>query len=484
MHRKLTVCLTLTAGIAAGACSAAPAGTIPPLTFDQGRGTFEVIERLRFEDRSDNFDFDANAHSPTDDSWWVQRLRLGATWKASSDVVFQAQLQDAREWGSERPNVPFILGAEGDEPLNLHVASVTFGNPKTSPVVFTLGRQVIALGEERLVGPGEWNNFARVFDAGKLVCSLVPNQVTATLFVSSVVNVEPTTTGQNWEVEHSSTNDLFSGAYISDKLNKTDTAEAYVLWRDKKDNTPIYSAPTAAIPAPAKTAAAYDIGQNITTFGTRFLRTPAPGAFDAEVEAAVQSGNVDRQTTAATGQYAGNTGQLSQNAWALHTLLGYSPAGAPGKLRFDVEYNVASGDTNRNDGRNGSFMTLFPSGHKWYGFMDLITWKNLREVVGTVRFNPLAQVGVRIDYHSFSLYTDQDAWYRKNGISTVRPLNAAAQSAPTDVGDELDVTATWSPRPWLGVEGGWCEFFAGSYLSATGAHSNATFGYVQTTLKF
>ncbi len=483
MHQRLIVRLLVTGSLAATAGRAA-IGAPPPLTFAEGRGTFEIVERLRFEDRSDNFDFDAHAHSPTDDSWWVQRLRLGATWKASSEVVFQAQLQDAREWNSERPKVPFILGAEGDEPLNLHLASVTFGNAKTSPVTFTLGRQNIALGEERLVGPGEWNNFARVFDAGKLVWAIVPNQVTATLFVSSVVNVQPTTSGESWKFEHSSTNDLFSGAYVSDKLTKTDTLEGYVLWRDKKDNTPLYTAPTAAIPAPARTAAAYDIGQTVYTIGARFIRTPAPGAFDAEMEAAVQGGNVDRQTAAATGQYAGSSGELSQQAWALHTLLGYSPAGAPGKLRFDVEYNVASGDTNRTDNKNGSFMVMFPSGHKWYGFMDLITWKNLREAVATVRFSPLPQVAVRADYHAFSLYSNQDAWYRKNGISTVRPLNAAAQSAPTHAGDELDLTATWAPRPWVALEGGWCRFFAGDYLAATGARSDADFAYVQTTLKF
>jgi hypothetical protein len=483
MHRKLPCILTIVTACIAVNARAADNGALPPMTFDGGKGTFEVIERLRYEDRSENFDFDSHSHSPTDGNWWVQRLRVGASWKESPDLMFNFQLQDAREWGSERPKVPFILGAEGNEPLNLHVGSVTFGNPKTSPFTVTVGRQVLALGEERLVGPAEWNNFARVFDAVKGVWKIAP-QITATAFVSEVVYVDPTTTSSNWKFEHGSSNDVFSGMNLTDKVSKRDTFETYLLWRDKKDNTPIYTAPTAAIPAPAKSAAAYDIGQDIWNLGVRYVRTPAPGDFDFEFEGDYQGGNVNRQTTAATGVYAGSAPALKQDAFALHSLFGFTPNGAPAKLRLDVEYNIASGDTDRHDNRNGSFMTLFPSGHKWYGFMDLISWKNMREFVATARANPLPQLALRADFHSFSLYTAQDAWYRKNGVATVRPLSPAAQNASTRVGDEVDLTGAWTISPWATVEAGWCWFRPGSYLAATGAHSHAEFTYVQTTLKF
>ena len=97
---------------------------------------------------------------------------------------------------------------------------------------------------------------------------------------------------------------------------------------------------------------------------------------------------------------------------------------------------------------------------------------------------PLAKTVVRLDYHRFSLYSSQDAWYRANGVATVRPLNAAAQSAPRHAGDEVDLTVTWTPRPWAAVDVGYSKFNAGSYLQATGARSDADFFYLQTTLKF
>jgi len=456
------------------------------LTFDEGRGTFEFIERLRFEDRSETFDFNSAATAPTDGSWFVQRLRLGATWKPAPDLALQVQLQDAREWGSDRPKVPFILGAEGNNALDLRLASVTWGDPKKSPVVFTLGRQILSLGEERLVGSSEWNNFARTFDAGKLVWSIVPGKTTATVFLASVVNVEGTTSGSGWKFDRSSADDRFGGIDVFHKLAPPHTIVGFLVWRHNKNNTPITPAPPAATPGGAPTTAAYDIAQDIGTLGFRYLRPPASakdGGFDTEIEAAWQFGTVDRQTTTATGPYGGSDPKLDQQAWAIHALLGYTPAGAPAGLRFDVEYNLASGDTNRTDGQNGAFMNLFPSNHKFYGFMDAFAWKNLREAVATARFAPWAKTSVRVDYHRFSLYSSQDAWYRANAVATVRPLNAAAQGAPRRAGDELDLTFTWTPRPWIALDTGYAHFAAGPYLRATGAASNADFFYFQTTLK-
>jgi len=464
-----------------------PAPAVPhAVTFDNGRGTFEFIERLRYEDRSETFDFNSAAKAPTDGSWFLQRLRLGATWKPVTDLSLQIQLQDARELGSDRPKVPFILGAEGNDALDLRLASITWGNPKSSPVVLTFGRQILSLGEERLVGSSEWNNFARTFDAGKLVWTVVPAKTTATVFLGSVVNIEGTTSGTGWRFDHSSTKDLFGGIDVVQKLEAKSTLEGYLLWRDKRNNNPVYSAPTAPIPAASRTAAAYDIGQRIGTLGARFLKPPAPakdGGFDTEIEVAWQFGQVDRQSTTATGQYGGSSPELDQDAWAFHALVGYTPPSAPVGLRFDVEYNLASGDTDRTDSKNGSFMNLFPSNHKFYGFMDAFAWKNLREGVATVRFAPLPKTTVRVDYHRFSLYSSQDAWYRANAVATVRPLNVAAQAAPRRAGEEIDLTFTWAPRPWVALDAGYAHFSAGPYLQATGAASDADFFYLQTTVK-
>ncbi|MEO6992547.1 MAG: alginate export family protein [Lacunisphaera sp.] len=456
---------------------------VPPVTFDEGRGVIQIAERLRLEDRSNNFDFNSAVHSANDDSWLLHRLRLGLTWKPDAQTSVQVGLQDSREFGSDRPNVPYISGAEGTDVLDLQLAAVTWGNPATAPVSFTLGRQSLAFGDERLVGPGDWGNLMRAFDGAKVIWNLVPGKTTVTFFATETVHIGEETGGNGWKFNNSGRGDLFSGAYLSHKLTPKDTLETYVFWRNKSNNGPIYTTTNTSIPVAARTTAPYDIGQDVVTFGARFVRGPKPGAFDHEYEAAYQAGNVDRQTLTNTGPYGGNRAKLDQAAWAIHGLLGYTPDNVAWKPRLSVEYNVASGDTNRADGKNGSFMGMFPSNHKFYGTMDAFAWKNIREAVASVRFVPVAKTTLRIDYHRFSLYTDEDAWYRANGVATVRPLNAAAQSAPTRVGDEIDINGSWTPRPWAAIDIGYAHFLSGAYLSATGARSDADFFYLQTTLK-
>ena len=94
------------------------------------------------------------------------------------------QGQDAQEWNSDRPDIPGTLGAEGDDNFDLRQAYVQIG-PKAFNV--TLGRQVLAYGDERLIGPGEWNNITKTWDAARL--QFVQPKFSVDLFAGSVVNI-------------------------------------------------------------------------------------------------------------------------------------------------------------------------------------------------------------------------------------------------------------------------------------------------------
>ena len=50
-------------------------------------------------------------------------------------------------------------------------------------------------------------------------------------------------------------------------------------------------------------------------------------------------------------------------------------------------------------------------------------------------------------------------------------------------GDEIDLTFTWAPRPWVALDASYAHFYARPYLQATGAASDADFFYLQTTVK-
>jgi hypothetical protein len=73
-----------------------------------------------------------------------------------------AQLQDARAWGTEAST---LADASADQ-LDMHQVHVELG---TDAVAARLGRQEMALGDERLVGAVGWSNTGRVFDGARLL---------------------------------------------------------------------------------------------------------------------------------------------------------------------------------------------------------------------------------------------------------------------------------------------------------------------------
>ena len=154
--------------------SAALAGPAPapkiernPLSFAEGKVVFDVQERLRWEVRNNNFDFNDGVNAPTDDNWLLQRFRLGVAIKPTDWLKIYAQAQDSREINSDRPDFPGLLGAEGDDAFDLRQGYIEIGNPKEFPLTLKAGRQILSYGDERVIGAFDWNNIGRTFDAVK-----------------------------------------------------------------------------------------------------------------------------------------------------------------------------------------------------------------------------------------------------------------------------------------------------------------------------
>src|SRR6185295_9470012 len=85
-----------------------------PLSFYGGKLVFDFQERMRFEYRENNYDFNNSVDSLTDDSWLLQRVRIGVKWTPEPWISLYAQGQDTREFNSDRPNIIGSMGAEGD----------------------------------------------------------------------------------------------------------------------------------------------------------------------------------------------------------------------------------------------------------------------------------------------------------------------------------------------------------------------------------
>ena len=170
-------------------------------------------------------------------------------------------------------------------------------------------------------------------------------------------------------------------------------------------------------------------------------------------------------------------------AFAGHWGAGYVWQSHAWKPRLFAEYNFASGDDNAKDGDVGTFQNLFPTNHKFYGYMDVFSWQNIHNPAVTFSVQPHRTVSARLDYHLFWLADTSDAWYRANGTTAVRPISPGADSF---AGSEIDLTVTWKPTKWFALQAGYSHFFAGDYLGDAGsrASDDADFGYAMVTIDF
>ena len=100
------------------------------LSFWDGRLVIDVEERIRGEIRENNRDFDSSVHDDNDDSWLLNRFRLGLAVRPVSWLKLYGQTQDSREAFSDRANIPGIHGAEGDDIFDLRQGYVAIGDVK------------------------------------------------------------------------------------------------------------------------------------------------------------------------------------------------------------------------------------------------------------------------------------------------------------------------------------------------------------------
>jgi hypothetical protein len=451
-----------------------------PMTFNDGKITFDVQERLRYEIRENNFDFNSrgNTLTLTDDGFLHQRIRIGLRYKPDDWINAYVQTQDSREVFSERPDDPGFFGSEGDQNFSLRQANVTVANYKERPIGITIGRQELVYGDERLIGSFDWNNIGRVFDGIKLRFQ----QLNWNLEGFAVMPVSQYT--KHFDVPD--TQDRFYGLYYQMNYIPKQVTEAYVLYRNKRSTdsgfpTMGYNNGTDKIGDQVGTQAG-----DYTTIGTRMKSVPGKlGPWDYGLEVAAQFGSlisnsIDTNVPNAT------TSRKDLETFATHVMGGYT---FPGKERFRIglEYDFASGDSDPSDDKIESFQNLFPTNHKFYGFMDVFAWRNMQEArvqSNITLFNKLVLQG---DYHAFWLADTSDAWFRANAVTQVRGVGAGATRrdiANNFAGQEVDLTFTYPVTKVLKLQGGYSHFFAGPYLHDTGAASDADFVYLISTIQF
>ena len=413
----------------------------PPVTDDRGFGkdlpnwvSLSGEFRVRYEGRRG-----LGYRQGSDDGYGLIRTRLDLGITPASWLKFGFQGQDASAPGI-RDGLPNI-GVFRDG-FDLRQAYAQIGR-ETSPFTLTVGRQVLAYGDQRLIGALNWTNTSRAFDAVKL--QFRGDGARVDVFSAQVVQNDPAV-----RINRSMEGNNLHGVYGAiENVIPGSTLEPYLLLR-------------------SAASVVNELNQrgelNRYTMGLRAW-AKGLGPWDYNLALVRQWGDMAGAVI---------------DAWGYYVELGYS-IDAESSPRLYVRYNFGSGDEDGGDGRVGGFDNLYPTAHFLYGHNDLVGWRNLRNIRLGAEIKPHPKFGLQFDFHSFWLATGNDALYNVAGVLSVAPLGGTAD---LKIGNELDAAFTVPVSKAVNLGGGIGYMFPGPFLKAnTPGHGN-TFTYLVASYKF
>lgn len=427
-------------------------------------------ERVRFEARRGMAvagtpgAVDFSAVSPDNDFYLLRtKVHVGYNSPCTWFSVY-AEGRDSRDLDDQRRTIPGGEFKPDEDEFDLQQAYLRVGNPGSFPVTLKVGRQELIYGDERLIGGFDWSNLGRVFDAAKL------RYETGDLWVDAFTGRVVVPRDQTFNTVNDY--DWFSGLYASTRtwIPHQET-QLFVLARNASASSPTAFAPVPPALAPLPGA------RDIYTVGLRVKSLPGQlKGWDYEGELAGQCG-----------RYVESGKSLDQEAFAAHVAGGYTFADVTGTPRLGVEYNFSSGDGDAGDGRHGTFDNLFPTNHKFYGFMDFFSWQNLHNARLSTSIKPAKGLTITADWHTFWLADTHDYFYQANGAARTTGGYGRAPGKDSYVGSELEFVATYAPMNWLNLQAAYGHFFTGDYVSQSLAASGSTdadWVYVQAALNF
>jgi hypothetical protein len=372
-----------------------------------------------------------------DDAYALSRVRLNATIVALKSLSFQAEVQDARV--AHKQVGPTTAPFRG--PFDLRLAFADLGDAK-APVAARLGRQELAFGEQRLLGPLGWTNVGRTWDAARVMLRAKAWQ--ADIFGASLVRSLPAA------FDKSGNGNRLAGVVATSRdVIPQASVEPYLFWRRDVD-------------LPSELMTIGNLAQ--TTIGAR-IAGKLPARLDYGVEMAMQRGSLAAD---------------SVSAWAGHWQLRESLPGA-GAVTLTSEYNFATGDKNPVDGRRQTFDQLYPTGHDRLGLADQVGWRNIHHLRQGFEFVALEATRMSLNYHSWWLAEKTDGLYAASGALLARVAGGAASS---HVGQEIDVQISRLLTPQIQLAGGYAHMFTGTFLEQATPGASYSSPFVMVTYIF
>ena len=380
-------------------------------------------------------------YASVDDGYDLTQLRLGIYLRPTRWLKLVAVTQDARVFFNHRVgNIPPYQNV-----WDIREAYAEVGSSTEGWIDVIGGREILSFGDERVIGPSDWNNQGRTFDLARV--DLHPPGVKISIFASSVIFAT------DGVIDHHLEGNNLYGIYTGfSRIIPHASLEPYLLWRV----------------APAGVHLSEDAGLghfSEVTGGARLAGTLLQDV-DYDVE-------MNKQT--------GSLGHYTIDAWAGHWNAGYTFKQTRTQPRPFVEYNYASGNKNPNGNTWGTHDQIYPSAHDKMDFADQFSWKNIEDLRVGVDEKVATRWTLTEVFNDFWLATKNDAVYGDSGAVAI-----AADPAATSrhLGTELDLIAEFKQNSHVVYGFGLAHLFTGKFLNEAGHGKDYNYPFAYVTYVF
>jgi hypothetical protein len=422
---------------------------------EDGRSSLTVGGQLRLRGEGWS-DFNFGGPGSRTDQYGLFRLRLHADFHVGP--IFRVFLEGKSALASRRELPGGIRTADMDA-ADFQNAFVDLA--PVPGVIFRLGRQELQFGRQRLVSPLDWSNTRpRSFDGMRGIFTSGAWRMDG--FWSRHVMVRKYTLNTS----RNSPQDLY-GLYAAGRLPGTVYGlDLYWLGYERRLTGP-GGLPTRELR---------------NSLGSRLGGTIPGTRFDFDLEGTLQVGDFELDTAEVP---PGNIPELpSIRAFMVAAETGYSFTTASSRVYTGFDY--ASGNRTDRPDRVGTFHQLFPLGHAYLGYIDVVGRQNIIAWSQGTSFRPLRPLLVTADMHNFWRARLDDHLYDAGG-NVVRNSGGGGMLLPAQsrrVGLELDFTATYQVNRHLLFTGGYSHFSPGAFIRETGPDEGIDFGYLAVQYTF
>lgn len=148
-------------------------------------------------------------------------------------------------------------------------------------------------------------------------------------------------------------------------------------------------------------------------------------------------------------------------------------------------YDYASGNQTPNGNSYSTFNQLFPLGHKYLGYADIVARQNILSPNVNLKLFLNKRANLLFWYYNFQLASARDALYNAGGTPIRRDPSGRAGR---NVGNELDVVLNFIVNPNTDWQFGLAHFWSGTFVEETAPNAasaqDANFFYTQFTVRF